>query len=78
MQHLITTDTWFVSESFAILAKNDIWHLLGEALNKINSSFDMFVQGGSGWMVCKFMRAMLVVDRCKRFKAGCTGGKSLP
>ena len=24
------------------------------------------------------MKAMLVVDRCKRFKARCTGGKSLP
>ena len=24
---------------------------LGEALNKINSSFDTFVQGGSGWTV---------------------------
>ena len=37
----------------------------------------MFVQGRLGWMVHKFMKAMLVVDRCKRFKAGCTGGKSL-
>ena len=67
-----------MSKSFAILAKNDIHHLLGEALNKINLSFDTLVQGRSGGMVHKFMKAMLVVDRYKRFKAGCTGGKSLP
>ena len=78
MQCLIMTDAWFVSKSFAILAKNDIRHLLGEALNKINLSFDMFVQGGLGWTVHKFMKAMLVVDRCKRFKSRCTGRKSLP
>ena len=29
-------------------------------------------------MVCKIIELMSVVDRCKRFKAGCTGGKSLP
>ena len=75
MQCLIMTDTWFVSESFAILAKNDICHSLGEALDKINSSFDTFVQGGLGWTVHKFIKTMLVVDRCKRFKARCTGGK---
>ena len=78
MQHLIMTDAWFVSESFAILAKNDICHSLHEALNKIKLSFDTFVQGRSGWTVHKFMKAMLVVDRCKRFKARCTGRKSLP
>ena len=39
MQHLIMTDAWFVSESFAILAKNDIRCSLGEALNKINLIF---------------------------------------
>ena len=67
----VNTEAWFVSEMCDVgPGVNNLESCVRVAMEKIESSHDVFVQGGSGWCIRKIKSVEIVVNRYLLFMGG--------
>ena len=69
----ITFLGWFVSENHRVLSRQQIRPLLHKCFSQVISSYDTFVEGGSGWNTLGVKVISLCMYRHTMFKGGCAG-----
>lgn len=73
------TQAWFVSEMSEVRGSvQQNRKKVRKALEKIASTFDVFVESGSGWIVTKIDEVLLSLNRYVRFSGGAGVSRSLP
>lgn len=67
----IEIDAWFSTDNVLVFSWNQTTSLLRKCIRKLYAKYDSFVQEGSGWVLSKIDRVVLVVAKYKLYKGGC-------
>ena len=73
----ISVDVWFTSDNHNVILASELRRKMRAAFSQLISRYDSFLQEGSGWVLMKVKKAIVVFMKYELFSGGCLG-VSLP